>query len=269
MLRGGRALRACRTSRATLQPRRFLAAKSGAKLPARIAITGSEGRIGQLLATDLAASSSLQLITRAQVDLAEPTQTRGLFTGVDAVVHLAAQSRPDGTPWRDLRRDNIDAVLNVLEEAVRAGVKRVVLASSNHAQNGSSVQDFAATETLKPEYIYLDGQPGSNGKHRRHTLRDTPFADSLYGVTKLLNEDLGAFFAAKHALEVVCLRIGWVLSHDHPREFIDSDPAALKRVENYVRAMYLSHRGLLRVCVCLKVSTGSFLQIVSRCSAAR
>ena len=54
------------------------------------------------------------------------------FEGADVVIHLAADGRQEA-PWRPLLRNNIQATVNVMEAAVRHGVRRVVFASSNWA----------------------------------------------------------------------------------------------------------------------------------------
>eukprot|EP01119_Soliformovum_irregulare_P023193 TRINITY_DN8077_c0_g1_i1.p1 TRINITY_DN8077_c0_g1~~TRINITY_DN8077_c0_g1_i1.p1 ORF type:complete len:149 (+),score=31.21 TRINITY_DN8077_c0_g1_i1:420-866(+) len=75
-------------------------------------------------------------------------------------------------------------------------------------------------------------------KGRLMQLSDPPFPDSMYAVAKLFGEDLGKLYALQTSLEVVTLRIGWIL-----HATLD-DPTSLKGTssEQYMRAMYLSHR---------------------------
>lgn len=112
------------------------------------------------------------------------------FDGVDTVIHLAGAASPESS-WDDVLDLNIVGTRTVLEGARRAGVRRVVLASSNH------VMGMYDRDRQWP--VYAD-QP--------------PRPDSLYGVSKAFGEVLGRYYHDAHGLEVVALRIGWE-SGDH------------------------------------------------------
>jgi uronate dehydrogenase len=114
------------------------------------------------------------------------------MTGAEAVVHLAGI--PGEDRWTSIRRANIDGTYRVLEAARRAGVGRVVLASSNHAVGFYPTDEVAPTD-------------------------DTPRPDSYYGVSKVATEALGSLYADKYGLEVVSLRIG--LCTDRPETTFD------------------------------------------------
>ena len=74
----------------------------------------------------------------------------------------------------------------MLEAARRAGVRRVVLASSNHATG----------YTPRPDGGLL-------------TEADAPHRpDTYYGVSKATMEALGSLYVDRYGLDVVCLRIG-------------------------------------------------------------
>ena len=105
------------------------------------------------------------------------------FTGVDAVVHLAADPRPDAT-GASLQHLNIDLVLNVFEAAASRGVRRVIFASSNWVMGGyrTKVGPIRAS--------------------------DDPFPINAYGATKLMGERIGHHFAQVKGLSVICFRIG-------------------------------------------------------------
>ena len=62
-------------------------------------------------------------------DMADLDAVTRAFTGMDVVVHLAADPRPDAT-WEHLLESNIIGARNAFEAAVRTGVKRVIYASS-------------------------------------------------------------------------------------------------------------------------------------------
>ena len=57
------------------------------------------------------------------------------FEGIDTVVHLAADRSPAGS-WDSILKNNFITTYNVFEASKRAGLKRVVFASSNHAEGG-------------------------------------------------------------------------------------------------------------------------------------
>jgi len=105
-------------------------------------------------------------------------------TGAAAVVHLAGIA--EESTWPAISATNIEGTYCVLEAARRAGVPRVVLASSNHATGYTP-------------------RPG----HGLLTEADSPpRPDSFYGVSKVTMEALGSLYADRHGMDVVCLRIG-------------------------------------------------------------
>ena len=105
-----------------------------------------------------------------------------IVAGIEGIVHLGGHST-EGS-WDTILNANIIGCYNLFEAAYRAGVKRVVFASSNHA-----VGFYPRSKT-----------------NRRQRRRCAP--DSRYGVSKAFGEALGAFYADKHGLRVTCLRIG-------------------------------------------------------------
>jgi uronate dehydrogenase len=114
-------------------------------------------------------------------DLADYGQVEKITTGIDGIVHLGGHS-VEG-PWETIHKSNIVGCYNLFEAAYRAGVKRVVFASSNHAVGFyPREQKIGVDVTLRP--------------------------DSRYGVSKAFGEALGALYAAKHGLRVTCIRIG-------------------------------------------------------------
>ena len=106
------------------------------------------------------------------------------FAGVDAVVHLAGQPRPDA-PWNSIQRLNIDLTLNVFEAAVRQGAKRLIFASSNWTVAGHRFADFPLTTEVEPHPV------------------------NPYGVSKLIGERLGRSYHERWGLSVICFRIGY------------------------------------------------------------
>ena len=104
--------------------------------------------------------------------------------GAAAVVHLAGIASE--STWPAIAHTNIDGTYCALEAARRAGVGRVVLASSNHATG----------YTPRPD----------GGLLREADAPPRP--DTYYGVSKVTMEALGSLYADRYGLDVVCLRIG-------------------------------------------------------------
>lgn len=165
----------------------------------RILITGGAGKVANLLRTGL---RSPDLVLRL-LDIREPAPPAGGDPGreeivigsvtdpevlaeamrdVDAVVHLAGQSREAGV--RDVIESNMYGTYLLFEAARAAGVHRIVLASSNHAAGFQPRAD----EPLPPD---LPGRP-----------------DTLYGWSKVAMESCGQLYADRFGMDVICLRIG-------------------------------------------------------------
>jgi uronate dehydrogenase len=100
---------------------------------------------------------------------------------VDAVIHLAAVASE--APFDEILSGNITTTYSLFEGARRAGVRRVVFASTNHV-----IGFYPRGETVGPD--------------------DPVRPDTFYGVSKAFGEALGRLYADKYGLEVVCLRIG-------------------------------------------------------------
>lgn len=161
-----------------------------------VLLTGAAGRIGSYLRTglpplgwqprclDLVAPAEPDGLTWTLADIADPASSAALeqaCRGVRAVVHLAGI--PNEADFDALRRANIDGTHQVFEAARRAGVPRIVYASSNHA--------VGFHESGAPLAADLAPRP-----------------DSLYGVTKAFGEALGSYYADRHGMDVVSVRIG-------------------------------------------------------------
>ena len=194
----------------------------------RVGITGANGTIGTVLRQHLGDDYELKSFTLEAVDfpstvadLARAEQVEGLFEGLDAVVHLAADPSPDAG-WESVRDNNIEATYLVCEECVRAGVRWLVFATTNHTQHGNTLR--TTPETLDP------------AKRVHMRLDDMLNPDSLYAVSKLFGENLGKYYSERHGLEFVGLRIGWIVKED------DATVMRGTRAEDYLRAMFLSHR---------------------------
>jgi uronate dehydrogenase len=161
---------------------------------ARILLTGASGVIGtrlrallpaaypELVLSDMKAPADLKPSeTFKAADLSDMAQVAAICQGVDGIIHLGGHSIEG--PWDTILQSNIIGCYNLFEAARRAGVKRVVFASSNHAV-------------------------GFYPRHQRIGPNVTTRPDSRYGVSKAFGEALGALYADKHGMGVTCLRIG-------------------------------------------------------------
>lgn len=115
---------------------------------------------------------------------------------------------------------------NALEAALAADLDRVVLASSAHTVGMYNRDDLNAFEATVEE-------PAT-------TVRPEtpPRPDSYYAVAKLAVEGLGRFYADQHDMEVVLVRIGWLMGAEELRERADDDAGR----HRFARAMWLSPR---------------------------
>lgn len=161
-----------------------------------------------------------------------------LLEGCGTLVHLAGDGRP-GAPFEDVLQNNIVATHRIFEEARRAGVRRVVFASTNHTQNGSTMAKGSPSGI---DWQRLESLGGCASVRTTDPLgRAGP--DSFYAVSKLTGEALGSLYArAWGAFEFVALRIGWCL-------YDSADALRGTDCEDYLRAMYCSRRdfrGFLR-----------------------
>lgn len=142
----------------------------------------------------------------------------GLETGegpakVDAVVHFAAVPRILIRPDNVTFAENVTSTYNVIEAAMKLGIKKVVIASSEttfgvcFAEGNKDYHEFPLTE----EY-------------------DVDPMDS-YGLSKVVNEKTARAFAMRFKSDVYALRIGNVVS---PEDYANvpgwlANPASRKR----------------------------------------
>ncbi len=183
----------------------------GAPKAKRILLTGAAGGVGTVLRkllrgiypelrlSDIAEPKGLAKDEKfIPADLADMAAVEKIVKGVDGIIHLGGVSIEK--PWDMVHRANIVGCYNLFEAARKHRVKRVVFASSNHAIG-----------------FY---------RRRRRIGTDAPVRpDSRYGVSKAFGEALGALYADKYGLRVLCIRIG---------NFGDK-PADLRRMSIWIR----------------------------------
>jgi hypothetical protein len=158
-----------------------------------ILITGAAGHIGGMLRSRLAGPGrTLRLLDLAPLDAGAGEQAieasitdlaalTSACTGADAVIHLAGLASE--APWDRIAEVNIHGTYVVLEAARRAGVSRVLYASSNHAVGFAPAAGFPV-----PDYAF-------------------PAPDTYYGVSKAAGEALAALYHHRYRMDVICLRL--------------------------------------------------------------
>lgn len=182
-----------------------------------VVITGAAGTIGRVLRAELADSYELRTIDRlpgSGIDLAADVRRSErmarVIAGADAVVELAANSSV-ATSWERVLENNLAATVGTLEAARRAGVPRVVIASSNHV-TGLHERDEPYASILAGRYEGLEPD-----LFLRIRADWPPRPDSFYAVGKCGAEAAGRYYAEEYGLSVICLRIGTVNRENRPR----------------------------------------------------
>jgi UDP-glucose 4-epimerase len=163
----------------------------------RILVTGSAGHLGEALVRTLPAEGhdvvGLDVLPSPYTLLVGSIADRALVQravdGADAIVHAATLHKPHvGSHGRqDFVDTNVTGTLNLLEEAVRAGVSRFVFTSTTST--------FGRALTPPP------GAPAA-----WITEDVAPVPRNVYGATKTAAEDLCELIHRDHGLPVLILR---------------------------------------------------------------
>lgn len=160
----------------------------------KIVLTGAAGRCGTILRPALAAMCETLVCSDivdgigglapnesyVKADLADYAAISGLMDGAEMVCHFGAIV--DEGPFEELLGPNFIGSYNVWESAQKAGVRRIIYASSIHAVG------------MHPRQSHI----GIDAEHR---------PDTFYGLAKCFTEDLGRMYWEKRGLESVHLRI--------------------------------------------------------------
>ncbi|MGH8791529.1 MAG: NAD-dependent epimerase/dehydratase family protein [Stackebrandtia sp.] len=166
----------------------------------RILVTGAAGKVGTMLRPRLARPDRvLRLLdVREPPPLDDAGAEETVVGSVDdlhamtaacrdvaAVVHLGGLSGESSLD--EVLRVNVAGTHRVLEATRRAGVGRVVYASSNHAVG------FHARAEAGPDGLAGDAEPRP---------------DTMYGWSKVAAEAACRLYCDRYGMDVVCLRIG-------------------------------------------------------------
>jgi nucleoside-diphosphate-sugar epimerase len=191
-----------------------------------IAVTGGNGKLGKAVVSGLKdAGHTVVTLDRvgqredsfAMVDFTDYGQTVDALSGInerhdglDAVVHLAAIPAPGLIADSETFHVNMIATFNVFQAARRAGIKRIVYASSETL--------LGPPFTTAPPYIPVDEEYDSR-------------PESMYAVVKHLEEELAKkLIRWDPDLSITALRFSNVMSPEDYAAFpsYDTDPLIRK-----------------------------------------
>lgn len=172
----------------------------------KVFMTGSSGVIGKVLRDGL--SSRITGYDLPDGDVRQYEQLVEAMRGHDVVVHLAWDTKSDNYLSDFHHPENALQAFNIYRAAIAAGVPRVIVASSVHADKFTGRK---IDELFNPYAL--------------------PTPDSPYGAGKVFMESLGRYYADSKGLEVVCVRFGGV----NPDDSIPVTPYSEGQV-------WLSHR---------------------------
>lgn len=200
----------------------------------QILLTGASGQLGThlrqwfraqgrpFLATDIVAPADGDAVEIA--DLADRAAIDELMArDISAVVHFGGMASEAG--WQTVLEANIMGTYNVFEAARKAGVRRVIFASSYHVQGMYPVTEapVVPTDPFRP--------------------------DSLYGVSKAFGETLSRLYFDKFGIECLAIRICAASTPSSPRDarlwFNHEDLSRL--VDHALDVEVLGHRTLFGI----------------------
>lgn len=194
----------------------------------RIALTGSSGKLGSVVARELRAAGydviGIDVVGSrgpdfVQVDLTDYGQVVDALAGVndrhdgfDAVVHLGAIPAPGIRSDVATFHNNMNATFNVFWAAVRLGIRRIVYASSETV--------LGLPFDVPPPYIPVDEEY-------------PPRPESVYSLVKTLEERMAVELVRWHPdLSITGLRFSNVMVPEDYAEFPSYDDDARKRKWN-------------------------------------
>jgi len=160
----------------------------------KVLITGAAGFVGGILRAHWGDRHQLRLADIRPVaniaaheefvetDIAKYQQMLEACSGMDVVVHLAADPSPAATFYDTLLPLNIMGAYNGFEAAREAGCQRLVFASSINSILGYESEDVPWDAPVFPQ--------------------------NVYGATKCWGEAVARVYADQHNLSCICVRLG-------------------------------------------------------------
>tara|TARA_Y200000002_G_scaffold73009_1_gene57168 strand:- start:1653 stop:2540 length:888 start_codon:yes stop_codon:yes gene_type:complete len=146
--------------------------------------------------------------------------------GLDAVIHFAAIPRILVKPDNETYRINVLGTYNVIEAAVKLGIKKVI---------------FASSETVYG-FCFSHGMPVP--KSLPITEEDPTNPMDSYAMSKVVNEETAKAFQRRSGIDIYGLRIGNVIEPEENflfKEFSKKPEVRLPNLFNYIDARDLGH----------------------------
>ena len=184
----------------------------------KVLVTGAGGLMGRYVIDELAGKyqlSGLDILPdirglpHIQDTILNPEAVRRACEGMDAVVQIAAIPNIWSGSGEDIIHTNVTGTWNVLKAAEEAGVKRVIVTSSD------SVIGYTVLSgsMIPPDYVPVD---------ETHARRPT----DPYALSKKLCEEMTRSFVDRGAFEAVVMRPVFVLYPDLEPEVVarSADP---------------------------------------------
>ena len=164
----------------------------------KVACTGGSGRLGRYVTDDLRERCALTVldvkppasagVRYVEASILDYAALKRAFAGQDAIVHLAAIPNPRTAPPEVTFHTNVQGTWNVLQAAEDAGVRRVVVASSDAA-----LGLHYNPPGYGPQYLPIDED---------HPLRPV----ECYSLSKEATEAMCRSYANRGKLEVLAIR---------------------------------------------------------------
>ncbi len=151
---------------------------------------------------------------------------------VDAVVHFAAIPRIQLQPDNLTFTANVTSAYNVIEAAVKLGIRKVIIASSETTYGVCFAEGDKDFHHFPLEEDY-----------------DTDPMDS-YGLSKVVNEKTARAFAMRYGADIYALRIGNVIEpHEYDRfpAFMADPPSRKRNAWSYIDARDLGQ--IVHLCI--------------------
>jgi len=164
----------------------------------KVACTGGSGRLGRYVTDDLRERCALTVldvrppasagVRHVDASILDYAALKRAFAGQDAIVHLAAIPNPRTAPADVTFHTNVQGTWNVLQAAEDAGVRRVVVASSDAA-----LGLHYNPPGYGPQFLPIDED---------HPLRPV----ECYSLSKEVTEAMCRSYANRGKLEVLAIR---------------------------------------------------------------
>ena len=169
----------------------------------KILVTGGGGRIGKHLCRRFRQEHKLRVIDLndpqiegvefTKCDITSFEEVEKATQGMEAIFHLAAIPYPIPGKEAELMKVNALGTFHLLEASARNGIKKFIMSSSD-----STLGFVFSSKPISPQYLPID---------ENHPLAP----QDLYGLSKLVDEEMCKTYTRAHDMTTICLRHCWVL----------------------------------------------------------